>query len=77
MSPTTGLGLREREEENKVNCKLGCVCVISGSLALLWSVLCSQVTHLYTKGDVCDVTGASRQCQVKFKLVVKTPPSPI
>ena len=77
MSLTTGLGLREQEEEDRANCKLGLVCVISGSLALLWSILCSQVTHLYTKGDVCDVTGASRQCQVKFKLVVKTPSFPI
>ncbi len=29
--------------------------------------LISHVIHLYVNGDVCDVTGVARTCQVKYK----------
>ena len=37
----------------------------------------NHVTHLYVRGDICDVTGEERQCLVKLKCIKNAKPSQV
>lgn len=73
MSKVIKNGIQEQEKAKNHKSRFSNVIMHYYNLCFL----CSHVTHLYSDGDVCDVTNNPRNVRVKFRYVCNSVKAPL